>query len=229
MSSHRVLIVYSDDATFLPLIRTLRERNIEIGVARDSESGLRRARRETWDLVIVEYHLPSIDGLDVCRRLKRHPRTGNLPVIIVSSREDEADIVASLELGADDYVTKPFNLRIIVTKILAILRSRPHSRESAMEVIEVQGIAIHPGRHEVRTGDRRVTLSVTEFELLRLLARHPGRAFHRREILKALRGQEHFASERAVDVQVAGLRRRLGPWGNRIETVRGVGYRLRAH
>ena len=229
MSDQSILIITNDPDDFDGLAQLLEHRDFSAQFASSGESGLDAARSNQWNLIVIDYALPGMDGLDVCREIKRDKKTNFVPAIMVSPRSDESDIVAALEIGADDYLVKPFSSKVLMSKIRAILRQVQGGPRRAYEVIEVHGIRIHPGRHEVRLGDREVKLTVTEFALLYFLARHPGKVFRREEILRELRGDGSPTSERAVDVQVAGLRRRLGSYGNRIETVRGVGYRLRAH
>lgn len=226
---YTVCIITSQRHDFDRLVPLLEGHRFAVRFASSGEDGLEMVRARRWSLIVIDHALPGMDGVDVCRELKRDRMTSYMPVIMVSTRSEEADIVAALEIGADDYLIKPFSSRVLLSKIRAILRQVPSTPHPANELIEIHGIAIHPGRHEVRIGDREVGLTVTEFELLHFLARNPGKAFRREEILRALRGDGNPTSERAVDVQVAGLRRRLGSYGNRIETVRGVGYRLRIH
>jgi len=224
-----ILIIESDVAAGGRIARILQENGSSVSIAATGRQGLQEARRGNWRLIVLDLVLADMAGFDVCRELKRDALTRDIPLVIVTTRQDEADIVAALELGADDYIVKPVSSRVFVSKLRSLLRQLPRTPRRTAEAIEIQGIAIHPGRHEVRVGAERIGLTVTEFALLHLLARHPGQVFRRSEILARLRGKDAPSSERAVDVQIAGLRRRLGAYGNRIETVRGVGYRLRVH
>jgi len=177
--------------------------------------------------------LPGMDGLTVCRELKQHPETRSTPVIMVSAKRDEADVVVGLKLGADDYITKPFSPKVLVARVEAVLR---RMASGGMEepkagipetLITIHNLEIHPGQHLVHRGGEPIELSRTEFQVLRLLAGKPGWVFTRQQILDGLYGERHAVTDRAVDVQIVGLRKKLGPAGKYIETVRGVGYRFK--
>jgi len=173
--------------------------------------------------------LPGLDGLDVCRLLTADPDTAGIPIIILSARGDEADVVAGLELGAEDYVTKPFSPRVLVARVRTALR-RPEARNGERAdggVLERGGIRLDPGRHEVMADGARVELSATEFEVLAVLMAQPGRVYGRAAIIDRAKGGDYPVGDRSVDVQIVSLRRKLGPLGELIETVRGVGYRFR--
>jgi two-component system phosphate regulon response regulator PhoB len=171
--------------------------------------------------------LPGVNGLEVCRMLKKEPRTAQIPLVMLTAKSDEADIVAGLELGADDYITKPFSPRILLARIRAVMRRREMADPDDAAVIHVHDLSINPGRHEVMVGERRVSLTNTEFRLLHALARRPGWVFTRYQIVNTVRGEETHVTDRTVDVHVAGLRKKLGDAGRYIETIRGVGYRFR--
>jgi two-component system phosphate regulon response regulator PhoB len=172
--------------------------------------------------------LPGMDGLEVCRILKADSATRHIPILMLTARGTEADIVVGLELGADDYVTKPFSPRILVARAKAILR-----RKKTMEVtnddktIQFPGLTIYPLRHEVLIDGKAIELTATEFRILEALARHPGRVFTRDQIVDAARGRDYPVTDRSVDVHIVSLRKKLRHHGESIETVRGVGYRFR--
>jgi two-component system phosphate regulon response regulator PhoB len=165
--------------------------------------------------------------MEVCRRLKANPATRTVPVVMVTARSEDADIVAGLELGVEDYVTKPFSPRVLVARVRSALRRRNQPAPDMSDSLKLHGIEIDVVRHAVRCRGTPVELSATEFDLLVFLARRPGWVFSRSQIISGVRGDDYPVTERAVDVQVVGLRRRLGDCGEVIETVRGVGYRLR--
>jgi len=198
-------------------------------IAASGEEGLAEAFTQLPSLILLDLILPGMDGFDVCRRLRQEEATRAVPVMIVSGRNSEADIIAGLELGADDYLTKPFAMRVLISRVRTLLR-RAHGDgdQSHAEPLILDGLAINPGHHEVRINNHRVTLTPSEFGILNLLARHPGHVFDRGEILSRIRDGSPGGSERAIDVQMVGLRKRLGNYGKRIETVRGVGYRYNA-
>lgn len=177
------------------------------------------------DLVLLSNDLPGASGLELCRRLRKDPTTRTVPIIILSRRRGETDIVTGLELGADDYLAKPFSPKILVARVEAVLR-RGNGRVRNKPAICAGGIQINRARHEVRVRGEVVDLTLLEFCLLSLLARQPGQVYTRRQIIDAIRGPRHPATDRSVDVLVAGLRKKLGETADRIETVRGQGYRF---
>jgi len=201
---------------------------------RSGEEALAVARAESPDLVVLDLMLPGVDGLTVCRRLKSDPATPSIPIIILTAKGDEADIVKGLNLGADDYVTKPFSPRVLLARAEAVLRrasvapaKQAEGREEAPPVIEVRELVIDPQRHEGRVGGRPIELTSTEFRVLELLASRPGWVFTRHRIIDGVHGKDYPVTERAVDVQIVGLRKKLGVAGSYIEAVRGVGYRFK--
>ncbi len=222
------VLAVEDDKDILELLTyTLEKEGFDVVGATTGERALEAARSNTPDIILLDLMLPGIDGLDVCRELRSDPKTRRIPVIIVSAKGEEADIVAGLELGADDYVTKPFSPRILSARVRAVLRRRERGVPNEDEVLRVHDLVIHPGRHEVLVGDNRVDLTFTEFRILHTLARRPGWVYTRYQIVEAIHGEHYPVTDRAVDVQIAGLRKKLGEAGSYIETVRGVGYRFR--
>ena len=225
------ILVVEDEEDILELIRyNLTRDGYRVSAATSGEDGLRAATRDKPDLVVLDLMLPGIDGIEVCRRLKADPQTRFIPVVMVTAKGDEADVVAGLELGADDYLTKPFSPKVLIARIRAVIRRREQeSAKDAKEPIQRGEILIHPGRREVLVGSSRVALDLTftEFNILYLLASRTGWVFTRAQIVDAVRGYDYHVTERSVDVHVVGLRRKLGPYGDLIETVRGVGYRFK--
>ena len=223
----RVLAI-EDDKDILELIAYNLERDgYEVIGVSSGEDGLAVAGSKGPDLVLLDLMLPGIDGLEVCRRLKADPDTAHLPVIIVSAKGEESDIVAGLELGADDYVTKPFSPKVLIARIRAVQRRREKVPVSEDDVLRIDEMVIHPGRHEVMVGDERVDLTFTEFRVLHILARRRGWVFTRHQIVDAIHGESYPVTDRAVDVHIVALRKKLGAAGDRVETVRGVGYRFK--
>jgi two-component system alkaline phosphatase synthesis response regulator PhoP len=227
MANEHILAV-EDEEDILELVRyNLEKEGYRVTGVISGEEGLRRARSQPPDLIVLDLMLPGMDGLTVCRELKHDAKTRDLPIIILTAKGEEADIVAGLELGADDYVTKPFSPRVLLARVRAVLRRRRMEPAAESASLEIHGMVIHPGRHEVLVQGRPVDLTVTEFRLLAFLARRPGWVFTRSQIVQGVQGEDYAVSERAVDVQIVGLRKKLGPAGQFIETVRGVGYRLK--
>jgi two-component system phosphate regulon response regulator PhoB len=211
----------------IELVRyNLVKEGFEVSAALDGESGLAAARREMPDVVVIDLMLPGIDGLEVCRALRANERTAQIPVIMLTAKTSESDRVVGLELGADDYVTKPFSPRELAARIKAVLR-RVAQHQPAAEFIRHGELAIDLVRHEVVCGEKALSLTATEFRLLRFLASRPGRVFSRGEIIDAALGKDVAVLDRTIDVHVMALRRKLGRCGIWIETVRGFGYKFR--
>jgi two-component system phosphate regulon response regulator PhoB len=184
------------------------------------------AKAKTPDLIVLDLMLPGIDGLEVCKRLKADSDLRETPVVMLTAKGEESDIVAGLELGADDYITKPFSGKVLVARVRRLLRKVIDASEDK-GLVKIHGLVIDPGRHEVTLNDEPVTLTLTEFNILHTLARRPGMVFTRYQIVDSIHGDDYLVTDRAVDVQIVALRRKLGSSGKLIETVRGVGYRFK--
>ncbi|MCX5636110.1 MAG: response regulator [Planctomycetota bacterium] len=208
---------------------------VELNIAREGyrvlacgtgEQALQIAHSKLPDLIILDLMLPGIDGLEVCRRLKNDPKTEQIPIVILSAKGEEADIVTGLELGADDYITKPFSGKVMAARVRRILRKAvaPAGQKTA---IRIHDITIDPARREVLLGNKPVELTFTEFNILYTLARRPGLVHTRYQIVDLLHGSDYVVTDRTVDVQIVSLRKKLGRYGEYIETVRGVGYRFK--
>jgi two-component system alkaline phosphatase synthesis response regulator PhoP len=226
MARTRILVV-DDESDILELVHyNLSKAQYDVVSVASGEEALAQVRTTPPDLIVLDLMLPGVDGLEVCKALKRDTRTAAIPIVILTARGEEADIVAGLELGADDYLTKPFSPRVLLARIRAVLR-RLHTEPVAEDaVITHHGLVLHPGRHEVLVEGQPVPLTLTEFRVLHLLARHPGWVFTRNQIIAAAQGVDISVTERSVDVHIVSLRRKLGTIGEAIETIRGVGYRL---
>ncbi|MBN2720606.1 MAG: response regulator transcription factor [Proteobacteria bacterium] len=228
MAKEKILVV-EDDEDILELIDyNLSRENYRVFKSVSGEEALRLANREQPALVVLDLMLPGMDGLEVCRRFKGNPKTANIPIVMVTAKGEESDVVSGLELGADDYVVKPFSPKVLLARIRNVLRRlKAEDREQPDKVYEGHGVSIHPGRREVRAGTDDIDLTFTEFNILQFLVRRPGWVFTRSQIVDAVRGNDYHVTERSVDVHVLGLRKKLGKFGNVIETVRGVGYRFK--
>ena len=227
MPAERILII-EDDTDILELVRYNLERaGFVVDCATDGAEGLRVCRKKLPEALLLDIMLPSIDGLDICRSLKKDPETKDIPIIIISARGEESDVVVGLELGADDYLVKPFSPRVLLARLKAVLRRNAREEPGLDAVVQVHAFRIDPRRHEATVNDTPVPLTPTEFALLQLLARRPGWVFTRQQIVDGVRGQDYAVTERAVDVQVVGLRKKLGDAAKYIETVRGIGYRMK--
>ena len=229
MAKAKIFIV-DDEEDILDLVDyVLSKEGYQVKRFSSGEEILKHIKTELPDLILLDLMLPGVDGLDVCKVLKNTPDTAHVPVIMLTAKGEEADIVTGLELGADDYIAKPFSTKILLARVKAVLRRKARKEPEAMEVIRIHDLMIHPGRREVLVKNKPVHLTYTEFGLLYFLARRPGWVFTRYQIVDALRGEDYPVTERAVDVQVVGLRKKLGEAGKYIETVRGVGYRFKEH
>lgn len=225
----RILVV-DDEEDLLELVRyNLSKEGYQVECVATGEDALKAARRQPPDLIVLDLMLPSVDGLEVCRRLKNDSKTRDVPIIMLTAKSEESDMIAGLERGADDYIAKPFSPRVLGARIKALLRRHETQRQAELETtIDVHELSIHPGRHEVTLAGQPIELTYTEFALLQFLAKRPGWAYTRSQIVDAVKGEDYPVTERSVDVQVAGLRKKLGEFGPYIETVRGVGYRFRS-
>ena len=222
------ILVVDDEPDILELMGyNLARHNFDMIGVSSGEAAFVSVRKSLPNLVVLDLMLPGIDGLEVCRRLKNDRRTAAIPVIILSAKGEEADVVIGLELGADDYLTKPFSPRVLMARIKAVLRRQQGEADAAEIVITHQDLRIHAGRHEVLVAGAPVQLTLTEFRILYQLARRPGWVFTRNQILEAAQGDGASVTARAVDVHMVGLRRKLGSSGDLLQTIRGVGYRLR--
>jgi two-component system phosphate regulon response regulator PhoB len=225
--SERILVV-DDEEDILELVRyNLSGEGYEVVTAATGEEALDVARSMELDLLVLDLMLPGIDGLDVARILKDDARTRAVPIIMLTAKGEEADVVRGLEMGADDYLTKPFSPRILSARVGAVLRRAEGKSEAAGTVIRSPDLTIDPGRRKVVVKGRDVELSYTEFQILLFLSKRPGWVFTRSQIVDAVRGDNYPVTDRSVDVQIVGLRKKLGGCGAYIETVRGVGYRFK--
>lgn len=204
----------------------LKKEGYEVLEAATGEEALNLAREEPPDLIILDLMLPGIDGIEVCRLLKRNPSTVSIPIIMLTAKGAEADIVKGLETGADDYVPKPFSTAVLVARVKSLLRRSAERRGWKGDVLERGSIRISRERHEVVVGEKKPELTSTEFDILVMLAERPGWVMTRKQLIKGTHGARSSSTERSIDVHVTSLRKKLGEAGSRIETVRGVGYRF---
>jgi len=227
MEKARVLVI-DDEEDILELVRYHLDRDgYGVVCAATGEDALKMATSQAFQLIVLDLMLPAMDGLEVTRRLKANPDTAGVPIVMLTAKGEESDIVAGLELGADDYITKPFSPQVLLARVRAVLRrlSRPEADEA--EAIRIHQLVIHPGRREVWVEGEPAPLTFTEFQVLYYLARRPGWVSTRSQIVDAVRGSDYPVTDRSVDVQIVGLRKKLGSCGQYIETVRGVGYRFK--
>lgn len=222
------LFIVEDEEDILELLRYhLAREGYNITAVANGEDAVKTISRKTPDLILLDLMLPGWDGLEVCRRLKKDPKTADIPIVMVTAKGEESDVVTGLELGADDYITKPFSIKVLLARIRAVLRRRQEPPADNIAVIRIHDLVINPGRHEVLIKGKPVEMTFSELRILHFLAGRPGWVMTREQIVDAVRGADYAVTDRAVDVQIVGLRKKLGSRADVIETVRGVGYRFR--
>lgn len=225
MMKHRILVV-DDEADILELLRyNLVKEGYQVLTASTGEMAIKTVFEMMPDLIVLDLMLPGIDGLEVCRILKQDTRTVSIPVIMLTAKTEDIDIVSGLELGAVDYVTKPFSPRVLIARIRALFRRNRISGGDESS-LSIHGLTMNTAKRTVTCNGKRIELTASEFDILYYLASHPGWVFSRDRIISAVKGDDYPVTDRSIDVQIVGLRRKLGPMGDIIETVRGVGYRF---
>lgn len=228
MAKEKILVV-EDEEAIQELIRyNLNKEGFDrVRLCDSGEEALTQAQEFAPDLILLDLMLPGMDGLSVCRRLRRDARTASIPVIMLTAKSEESDIVTGLEVGADDYLTKPFSPKVLVARIKSVLRrANPAETEESGSTLRRGALFMNRGTREARLDGVALSLTCSEFEILYLLARRPGWVFSRSQIVNEVKGDDYPVTERAVDVQMVSLRRKLGSHSELIETVRGVGYRF---
>jgi two-component system alkaline phosphatase synthesis response regulator PhoP len=231
-TSKKSILIVEDDEDIQQLVGyNLIKAGFQVEYADSGEEALGKIKKQYPDLILLDIMLPGMDGIEVCKVLRTENETAEIPIIMLTAKGEETDIVEGFELGADDYITKPFSPKILLSRIKAVLRRKvkeeaaPSTPEQG-EVIKTGNIIINPGRYEVTVDDQQVNLTPTEFGILKLLAKRPGWVFSRQQIIDEVRGYDYMITPRAIDVQVFSLRKKMGDAGKKIETVRGIGYRF---
>ena len=228
MSRKRILVI-EDEEDILALVHyNLVKAGYSVDLATSGEEGLKKALNTRPDLIILDLMLPKINGLEVCRRLRSDNSLAEVAIVMMTAKGEDEDIVKGLEYGADDYVPKPFSPHVLTARIKAVLRRKGSTTDDKGDSpIIVHEVMIDPRRNKVTAAGQDVDLTVSEFKLLSQLAARPGWVFTRTQIVDSIHGEGYAVTDRAVDVQIVSLRKKLGDCGNYIETVRGVGYRFR--
>ena len=223
------ILVVEDEDDILELLRyNLTREGFSVATATRGEDALKAAAQKRPDLILLDLMLPGLNGLEVCRLLKAEAQTASIPIVMVTAKSEEADIVVGLEVGADDYVTKPFSMKVLISRVRVTLRRQQGQTYDPKTELHILDLEISPSRFRVLANGKPIEgLTLTEFKLLHFLASRPGWVLNRQQILDAARGEEVAVTERAVDVQMVGLRKKLGPRADYIEAVRGVGYRFK--
>lgn len=226
MPDSKILIVEDDPSLAEVLEYNFSQAGFDVEVARNGRDALRMAKERVPDLVVLDIMLPEIDGLEVCRRLRSQAATRKSLVLMLTAKAEETDQVIGFSVGADDYVIKPFSVAVLQERVKALLRRRDDQPDQR-DVIVSQGIVIDRRRHRVTAGNEPLELTKSEFDLLLALAKQPGRVFNRNELIDAALGDDVMVLERTIDVHIRSIRKKLGPFAELIETVRGLGYRFR--
>jgi two-component system phosphate regulon response regulator PhoB len=222
------ILVIDDERDILELIDyNLTKNGYIVNCVTSGEEALEKINETNFDLILLDLMLPGIDGLEICRTIKADRSKLHIPVVMLTAKGEEADIVAGLELGADDYMTKPFSTRVLLSRIKAVLRRNKLSRDDDKAVIQRGDLLIHLGRHEVSYKGKPVELTYLELRILTALAKRPGWVMTRYQIVDAARGNGVTVTDRSVDVHIVSLRKKLGDASHLIETVRGIGYKFK--
>ena len=226
--ANEIILSIEDDSDIRELIRYNMEREgykvYDFDAVDEATNWL---SKKIPDLILLDIMLPGKDGLTFCRELKKDARLSHVPVILITARNEDADIVAGLEVGADDYIVKPFSSRVLTARIRTVLRHRDALVKNKQEIVSYGPFEIDLACHIIKVNGKAITLTIGEFNALELFMRKPGVVFSRDQIIDALHGNDHFAADRAIDVLIVGLRKKLGKWCDWIETIRGIGYRMK--
>ena len=221
------MVVEDDRSLSEILVYNLDKAGYEVSFAFDGRDGLSQAQLKLPDIILLDVMLPIIDGIEVCRRLRSKPETASALIIMLTAKTEEADQLIGFSVGADDYVTKPFSVRVLLERIKALQRRKSTSAEDDSDTVSRAGITLDRRRYRVTVRDTPVELTKSEFRLLDTLIRQPGRAFDRSELIDSALGEDTLVLERTIDVHIRALRKKIGPEAEAIETVRGVGYRFK--
>lgn len=229
--SDRQILVIDDEPDICELLKyNLENEGYGVQVVHDGEEGLRKVSNETWDLVVLDLMLPGKSGLDICREMKRSAVSESIPIIMLTAKGSETDKIVGLEIGADDYITKPFSPRELLARVKAVLRraeSKTEASSSDKLVLESQGLKMDLGRYEVSLQGVPLKLTNTEFRILQCLLEKPGHVFSRSQLVDHALGKDVSVVDRTIDVHVTNLRKKMGKDGPEIENIRAVGYRLK--
>ncbi len=227
--AHEKILVVEDEHDIMELLTyNLEKEGYETYKSLTGENALAEVYKINPDLILLDLMLPGVDGLDVCKQLKQDERTREIPILMVTAKSEDSDIITGLEIGAEDYITKPFSPKVLIARIRSVLRRKKQKTdEQKNNRVIIKDLIIDISKHHVTCNDTAIALSATEFSILVFLAQNPGWVFSRSQIIGAVKGEDYPVTERSVDVQILGLRKKLGELGKYIQTVRGVGYRLK--
>ena len=226
---NRILIIEDESDIGELLEYNLQKEGYDTILANNGESGLQIAKKEKPNLLILDLMLPGIDGLDVCRLIKSDSDTKDISIVMLTALGQEEDIVKGLESGADDYITKPFSFKVLIARIQSVLRRGQIEELNDEQGVDITGVKISPRTREVSVNDSIIELTLTEYQILYLLASHPGWVFTRYQIIDKIRGDNYPVTDRSIDFQIVGLRKKMGDLGHLVQTIRGVGYRFKSN
>ena len=226
MGRSKIVVIEDEPDIVEVMCYNLQREGYQVSSTTRGDEGLELVRNQSPALVLLDLMLPGMDGLTVCQQIKSDPLTRATPIIIVSAKGEESDVVIGLGLGADDYIAKPFSPREMLARVKAVLRRGPLQDEQKKDRIVAKDLVIDPSRHEVRASGKLVRLTATEFKLLHQLASQPGRAYSREQLLNRVVGEGVVVVDRNIDVHIRSVRKKLGNLGEMIQTIRGVGYRF---
>ncbi len=222
------ILVVDDEKDILDLVGYYLNKEGFIGIfAQTGEEALKKVEKERPHLIVLDLMLPTISGLEVAKILKANPEFAEIPIIMLTAKTEETDVIVGLELGADDYITKPFSPKILIARIKAVLRRKYKIQKEDPEVIKIENLTIYPNQYEVLVDDKKVQLTTSEFKILLTLAKKPNWVFSRGQIMDLIHGEDYSVTERTVDVFISNIRKKLKKAGSLIETVRGIGYKLK--
>ena len=227
MAKTKVLVVEDDRSLAEVLQYNLEQNGYEVFCAYDGQDGLSQARLQLPQLIVLDVMIPVLDGLEVCKMLRASSSTSDIPVIMLTAKSEETDQLVGFSVGADDYVVKPFSVKVLLQRIKTMLRRQERSKSAGSEIVERSGIVVDRVKHRVTVNDRTLDLTPSEFRLLDTLIRQPGRAFGRSELIDAALGADTLVLERTIDVHIRSLRKKLDSLADTIQTVRGIGYRFK--
>lgn len=226
MGRSKIVVIEDEPDIVEVMCYNLQREGYQVSSTTRGDEGLELVRNQSPSLVILDLMLPGMDGLSVCQQIKSDPLTRSTPIIIVSAKGEESDVVIGLGLGADDYIAKPFSPREMLARVKEVLRRGPLQEEQQKDRIVARDLVIDPSRHEVRAAGELVKLTATEFKLIHQLASQPGRAYTREQLLNRVVGEGVVVVDRNIDVHIRSVRKKLGELGEMIQTIRGVGYRF---
>ncbi len=223
----KILVIEDDRALAEVIEYNFAQQGYEVYCAHDGQDGLNQARSKTPDLIILDLMIPVIDGVETCRQLRADSLTREIPIMMLTAKSEEMDQLIGFSVGADDYVVKPFSVRIVLERVKSLLRRNSRAAGTGSDIVVVGGVTMDRLKHRVSVKGRPIDLTPSEFRLLDTLIRCPGRAFDRSELIDLALGEDTLVLERTIDVHIRSLRKKLGDRSNAVETVRGVGYRFR--